>query len=71
VRGALRITGYANIHRAHGTFLVAVQPTGQPIPWDVQTQMYNVEFGNSHMVQAKHLISYGGNFRHGDFCVFR
>jgi outer membrane receptor protein involved in Fe transport len=43
-----------------------VGPTGQPLQWGAKNQTYDVEFGNSHMVQKKHLISYGGNFRHNE-----
>ncbi|MBZ5499798.1 MAG: TonB-dependent receptor [Acidobacteriia bacterium] len=64
VRGALRITGFVNILNVAAPSLLLFGPTGQPIEWHANNQTYDVEFGNSHMVQSKHLISYGGNFRH-------
>jgi outer membrane receptor protein involved in Fe transport len=67
VRGALRITGYTNISSATFTNLLLVDPAGQPIQGEAKTHTYDIEFGNSSMVQAKHLISYGGNFRHAGF----
>ena len=44
--------------------LLLVGLTGKPIAGDGGKSEYHVEFGNSRMVHAKHLISYGGNFRH-------
>ena len=41
-------------------------PPGNRSNGDAKTQTYDVEFGDSRMVQAKHLISYGGNFRHNE-----
>ncbi|MBZ5499990.1 MAG: TonB-dependent receptor [Acidobacteriia bacterium] len=64
VRGALRVTGYVNTFSARDTYLLFVDPAGQPLRWQPRAQIYHVEFGNSRMLGAKHLISYGGSFRH-------
>jgi outer membrane receptor protein involved in Fe transport len=65
-RGALRITAYANMFADKGKYILFVSPTGQPILEDDKTQTYHIEIGNSHMVRARHLISYGGSFRHNE-----
>ncbi|MBZ5500238.1 MAG: TonB-dependent receptor [Acidobacteriia bacterium] len=70
VRGALRITGFVNTLKAEMQSLVMVSPGGQLLQLQAHNQTYDVELGNSHTLQAKHLIraehllSYGGNFRH-------
>jgi outer membrane receptor protein involved in Fe transport len=64
VRGALRITGFVNVWDAKDTYLLFVDPAGQTTQWQAKAQIYSVELGNSHTIRAKHLISYGGNFRH-------
>jgi outer membrane receptor for ferrienterochelin and colicin len=61
---ALRITGYVNIFDAENKFLLFVDPAGQAIRWQAKAQIYNLDFSNSRTVYAKHLISYGGSFRH-------
>ena len=65
-RGALRITAYANIYAGNGEYVIFVSPTGQPIPEHDKTQTYHIEVGESRTVRAKHLISYGGSFRHNE-----
>jgi len=42
-------------------------PAGQPLPWRGDMQAYDIGFSNSHTIAAKHLISYGGSFRHNEF----
>jgi outer membrane receptor for ferrienterochelin and colicin len=67
IRGALRITGYANLLSATTTSQLSFGLDGQPIQGYNKSQTYHVEFSNSGMIQSKHLISYGGNYRHNNF----
>jgi outer membrane receptor protein involved in Fe transport len=69
VRGALRVMGYVNVLEGHASNLLLLAPTGQPVQQDVKTQVYDVEFSNSGVVIAKHLISYGGSLRHTEFQI--
>jgi len=69
VNGTLRITAYANFFGGNATSLLVVDPTGRPIRIDDKTQTYNLEMGHSRMVRSRHLVSYGGNFRHSGFNV--
>jgi len=64
VRGTLRITGFVNAWDVKETNLLIFDPAGQPILWRPTAQIYNVDFGDSRTIRAKHLISYGGSFRH-------
>jgi len=63
-RGALRITAFANILAGDGNYVLFVSPTGQPILEHDKSQAYHIEVGDSRLVRARHLISYGGSFRH-------
>jgi outer membrane receptor protein involved in Fe transport len=65
VRGALRFTAYASITSGVNlTNPLFVEADGKDLHINGKLQTYNIEFGNSATLQAKHLISYGGNFRH-------
>ena len=68
LRNSLRITGYVNA-AGGGTakYLLLVDPTGQQIIAGNKNQTYHIELSDSRAIQAKHLISYGGNFRHNEF----
>jgi outer membrane receptor for ferrienterochelin and colicin len=66
VRGALTITGYVNFFDAADTNLLVVDPAGQEIRWTANAQIYNIEFSDSRVIGATHLISYGGSIRHMD-----
>jgi len=65
-RGALRITAYANMFGENGKYILFVGPTGRPILEGGDGQTYHFEVSDSRTVRAKHLISYGGSFRHND-----
>jgi iron complex outermembrane receptor protein len=40
---------------------------GQPLEFRFENQAYDVEFSNLHLLAARHLVSYGGNYRHNNF----
>jgi outer membrane receptor protein involved in Fe transport len=63
-RGDLKITAYANIYALKGKFLLVPGLDRQPILQRSKAQTYHFEFDDSRMVPAKHLINYGGSFRH-------
>ncbi len=68
LRGSLKITGYVNFSGGKVTYLMLPDPTTmQPAESNDTNQTYHIEFSNSRAVRAKHLISYGGNFRHNEF----
>ena len=50
-----------------GKSLVLMDYTGQPLPGDHTSKVYHLEFGDYHTLGIKHLISYGGNYRHARF----
>jgi outer membrane receptor protein involved in Fe transport len=65
VRGSLKITGYASFsYDVNLTNPLFFGPDGKNLRIDGKLQTYDIDFANSSAFQAKHLISYGGNFRH-------
>jgi outer membrane receptor for ferrienterochelin and colicin len=64
VRRALSITGYVNTFNAQDSYLLFVDPAGHAIRWQARAQIYNIDLSNSRTLGARHLISYGGSFRH-------
>jgi outer membrane receptor protein involved in Fe transport len=66
VRGALRISGYADHFTTDGTFILRFTPTGRPLPWIDHNQAYHFEFSDLRKVGSRHLLSYGGNVRHSE-----
>jgi len=42
-------------------------PGGRPLDFRFENQAYDIEFSNLHLVGARHLLSYGGNYRHNNF----
>lgn len=69
LRGSLRIAGYVNTLNWDAKLLVAEGPTGQPILMDHKSATWHFEFGNYRTLAVKHLISYGGSFRHAGFRI--
>jgi outer membrane receptor for ferrienterochelin and colicin len=70
LRDSLKITGYVNLSGGKITYLWWPDPaTGQPSEYNHTNQTYHVEFSDNRTVRDKHLISYGGNFRHNEFNI--
>ncbi len=68
LRDTLKITGYVNLAGGRATWLMLPDPdTGQPTETNDSNQTYHIELNDSRAIQAKHLISYGGSFRHNQF----
>ena len=66
-RGAMRFSVFTNLLNGDATALLAVGPTGQPIPFAFDTKTFDVEFGNVNAVGTRHVLSYGGNVRYNQF----
>jgi outer membrane receptor for ferrienterochelin and colicin len=68
LRGSLKITSYVNLSGGKGTYLWWPDPaTGKPSESHDTNQTYHIEFSDYRNVRGKHLIRYGGNFRHNEF----
>lgn len=66
-RGAMRFNLFTNILSGDATALLAIGPTGQPIPFAFDTKTFDVEFANVNTIGTRQVLSYGGNFRYNQF----
>ena len=66
-RNALRFSVFTNILKGDATALLSFGTDGLPIPFNFNTNTYDVEIGNVNTVGARQVISYGGNFRYNNF----
>jgi outer membrane receptor protein involved in Fe transport len=66
-RNALKLNVFVNVLNGDATNLLAVDVTGQPLAFKFKSQTYDVEFGDVRTFQRRHVLSYGGNFRHSNF----
>jgi iron complex outermembrane receptor protein len=66
-RRALRVNFFTNILNGDATNLLARGPSGEFIPFEFKTNTYDADFGNAVTFAARHVVSYGGNFRYNSF----
>jgi outer membrane receptor protein involved in Fe transport len=66
-RNAMKLNFFVNVLNGDATNLLAVNTSGQPLPFSFKSQTYDVEFGDVKSFQQRHVLSYGGNFRHSNF----
>jgi outer membrane receptor protein involved in Fe transport len=64
---AMKVNFFTNLLDGDATNLLAVDPTGTPLLFTFQSQTYDFEFGDVRTFQQRHVISYGGNYRHSNF----
>ncbi len=63
-RAALSIRTYVNLWRGEANSLLSVGPLGAPLNLSFDNKTWELELGDSHTFQARHLLSYGGNYNH-------
>jgi outer membrane receptor protein involved in Fe transport len=63
------VQAFVNALDAEAPLLLLAGLDGQPLTLSVENQAYDVEFSNQHEVRNRHLISYGGNYRHNSFDI--
>ncbi|MFQ5792236.1 MAG: TonB-dependent receptor plug domain-containing protein, partial [Acidobacteriota bacterium] len=66
-RGNLKLNFFANVLDGDAPALLAIGTDGRPITFFFENQTYDVELGNSHVLGSKHIVTYGGNYRHNSF----
>lgn len=66
-RRAFNVNFFTNILNGDASNLLAVDVTGQPVRFLFKTNTYDFEFGNAVTFAARHVVSYGGNFRYNKF----
>ena len=69
-RGTLKFNVFANIVDAEApNLLVPDASTGAPLQLNFKTQTYDVEFGHAVVIDGRHNLSYGGNYRRNNFDI--
>ena len=66
-RGKLRLQTFVNALDGEARALLLKNVLGGPLDFGFENQAYDAEFSNLHLLGARHLLSYGGNYRHNNF----
>ena len=66
-RGRLKLQGFVNALDGEAPSLLQRGLDGRPLDFSFESQTYDVEFSNSHVLRSRHLLSYGGNYRYNNF----
>ena len=66
-RNKLKLQAFVNALDAEAPVLLQTTPAGDPLFSTFENQVYDVEFSNQHVLKGRHLLSYGGNYRHNSF----
>ena len=66
-RGKLKLQGFVNALRGDAPVLLLTNADGHPLDFRFGNQAYDVEASDFQLIRSRHLVSYGGNYRHNDF----
>ena len=66
-RDRLKLQVFVNALDGESPALLQRGLDGRPLEFTFENQAYDVEVSNLHVFGARHLLSYGGNFRHNNF----
>lgn len=66
-RDKLKLQAFVNAVDGDSPLLLQRALDGQPLDFRFENQAYDLEFSDLHLVNARHLVSYGGNYRHNNF----
>jgi len=64
---AQRVSFFVNVLDGDAPSLLTVDPTGMPIVFTFETQTYNLDYSNTKILAAKHILTYGANARSNNF----
>jgi outer membrane receptor protein involved in Fe transport len=68
-QGSRHVAFFSNILHGIGTNLLTVSAAGTPLPLFFDTKTFNIEASDARTVGARHLLSYGGNYRRNTFDI--
>jgi outer membrane receptor protein involved in Fe transport len=66
-KNALHVQAFMNTLDGFATNLVSFDTAGAPVNLDFNTKTFDIELSNTTAIAGKHVITYGGNFRHNKF----
>jgi outer membrane receptor protein involved in Fe transport len=68
-RDKLKLQLFINALNGDAPALLQHGLDGRPLDFRFENQAYDVEFSDLHLLNARHLLSYGGNYRHNHFTL--
>ena len=68
-RGRTKVQVFVNALDGEAPGLLVAGLDGRPLALTLENQAYDVELSDSWIVNATHLLSYGGNYRHNSFNI--
>src|SRR5262249_36060730 len=68
-KGGRRVAFFTNVLNGNGSNLLARGTNGLPLPLDFNTKTFDVEANDVKAFGTRHVLSYGGNFRHNAFDI--
>ncbi len=66
-RNKLKLQGFVNALHGDAPVLLLAGEDGRPLDFRFANQSYDFEVSDFRLIRARHLLSYGGNYRHNDF----
>jgi outer membrane receptor protein involved in Fe transport len=66
-RGTLKLQAFVNALDGDANVLLLAGADGQPLDFRFENQAYDVDVSDYRLIRARHLLSYGGNYRHNSF----
>ena len=68
-KGGRRLAFFTNLLHGDAANLLTRGPDGQPIGLGFDTQTFDVEASDVRTIGMRHVLTYGGNFRHNGFDI--
>ena len=68
-RDKMKLQVFVNALDAEAPLLLLAGLDGRPLRLTVENQAYDVEFSDLRVFRNKHVLSYGGNYRHNSFDI--
>jgi outer membrane receptor protein involved in Fe transport len=68
-KGGRRIAFFTNLLDGDATNLLARGPTGERLPLVFDTKTFDVEASDVRAIGTRHVLSFGGNYRHNTFDI--
>lgn len=68
-RGGRRVAFFTNLLDGNAANLLARGLSGQPLPLDFDTKTFDVEASDVQPLGTRHVLTFGGNFRHNTFDI--
>ncbi|HTL03530.1 MAG TPA: TonB-dependent receptor [Vicinamibacterales bacterium] len=66
-RDRLKLQAFVNALDGNALVLLLGGPDGHPLDFRFENQVYDVEVSDFRLIRTRHVLSYGGNYRHNNF----